>query len=682
VVSTENWDAIDDPVDLFELATAAVTGHQLEVDRLADLRARAVAALVARGYSYRELANVLDLSAPRIGQIVSGNKPEHLELIRAWAAIERAVADLVISDMRRPTLDQRSLLVLLNSSRAFDEAAVRDLQRLRDMRNRVLHGALEPSPEDVQWAVDRAAELEELAQVAAGEVRASRLVSHENRIKSLRRERARIESERLSASTKASALRREAARLRASHRSRMPDSQKAQRERDAARKEQDAARWEKKADRAVTALAAKERQIAALAKDRDTAVRTLSFTQGSATLDTVASTNGPDGSAENGTERDDPSGDGQVADASGFWSYVHKDDLAERGRISQLARDVVGQYEMITGETIQLFLDRDSIEWGDEWRAVIDSSLASVAFFIPVLTPRYFQSAECRRELGLFARRAKNLGAEELVLPLKYVEAAVLDEDPPVDEAAALVRSFQWQDWTQLRFAAPESSEYRSAVAKLAARLAEANARVDKADLSSAALAYAEEIDSDGGGIIDRIAEAEHALPQWVDTLNQMAEDIQKLGELLQTAIEEFAQSDARQGGFAGRLAVIRRLVGELDPLSKKMEGQGNEYSAQLGAVDDGIRLLIDRAGNSDLEPAEHEMACDFFRSIRELVRAADEGLGNLSELIDGMLPAEKMSRDLRPPLRRLRQTLTLMMESRKIMGEWGDLVDASGIEC
>jgi len=71
-----------------------------------------------------------------------------------------------------------------------------------------------------------------------------------------------------------------------------------------------------------------------------------------------------------------------MAKAQGFWSYVHKDDKTESGRISQLARDVVAQYEMITGEAIELFLDRDSLEWGDEWQAKVDASLASVAFFI------------------------------------------------------------------------------------------------------------------------------------------------------------------------------------------------------------------------------------------------------------------------------------------------------------
>jgi len=65
----------------------------------------------------------------------------------------------------------------------------------------------------------------------------------------------------------------------------------------------------------------------------------------------------------------------------GFWSYVHVDDQAESGRIIQLARDVKEQFEMLAGEEIALFLDKDSLEWGDNWREAIDSNLG----IVPVL---------------------------------------------------------------------------------------------------------------------------------------------------------------------------------------------------------------------------------------------------------------------------------------------------------
>ena len=64
-----------------------------------------------------------------------------------------------------------------------------------------------------------------------------------------------------------------------------------------------------------------------------------------------------------------------MANLQGFWSYVHADDETEGGRISCLARDVVSQVEMLTGEPLGLFLDKDAIKWGEEWRDKIDANL-------------------------------------------------------------------------------------------------------------------------------------------------------------------------------------------------------------------------------------------------------------------------------------------------------------------
>jgi hypothetical protein len=123
-----------------------------------------------------------------------------------------------------------------------------------------------------------------------------------------------------------------------------------------------------------------------------------------------------------------------MADSQGFWSYVHDDDEADSGRIARLARDVADQFQMLTGETISLFLDKDAIKWGEEWRDKVDSSLSSIAFFISVITPRYFMHPECRRELRFFVDRATRLGIRELVLPLLYVDVPSLDEEVPTDD--------------------------------------------------------------------------------------------------------------------------------------------------------------------------------------------------------------------------------------------------------
>lgn len=375
-----------------------------------------------------------------------------------------------------------------------------------------------------------------------------------------------------------------------------------------------------------------------------------------------------------------------MAASEGFWSYVHADDEAEGSRISRLARDVSGQFQMLTGEPLELFLDRDAIKWGDEWKDKIDSSLASVAFFIPVLTPRYFMSPECRRELQFFARRATSLGLKELVLPLLYLDVPGLRDESPQDDLMALVRAFQWEDWHELRFAETSAGEYRRAVAKLAARLVEANRQVERVDVAGQVLQF-EEGTSEGvdesPGFIDRVATAEEALPKLVETMTAIGKDIELIGQTMQEATGDVKRGDSRAKGFGVRLLVAKRVARQLTDPVQRIRSFGADFASQLHEVDQGVRTILEHAAAEvQREPNSKAAVCEFFGAVRTMSAAAHEGLGSIQGMIDAIAPLEKMSRDLRPVLRRLRQGLTAMVEAREVSDEWVQLIEATGIDC
>ena len=82
--------------------------------------------------------------------------------------------------------------------------------------------------------------------------------------------------------------------------------------------------------------------------------------------------------------------------AVGFWSYTHEDDRLDGGGILRLSHLIMEEYDLLSGEPLKLFIDRNDIAWGEEWRKRVDSSLAQTTFFIPIITPRYFTRPECR----------------------------------------------------------------------------------------------------------------------------------------------------------------------------------------------------------------------------------------------------------------------------------------------
>ena len=98
--------------------------------------------------------------------------------------------------------------------------------------------------------------------------------------------------------------------------------------------------------------------------------------------------------------------------AAGFWSYAHDDDELDSGGILKLARHIEEEYNLLSGEPLELFIDHDSIAWGNEWRQRINYALAKPTFFIPIITPRYFTRPECRRELLALLRKRKALASK------------------------------------------------------------------------------------------------------------------------------------------------------------------------------------------------------------------------------------------------------------------------------
>lgn len=374
-----------------------------------------------------------------------------------------------------------------------------------------------------------------------------------------------------------------------------------------------------------------------------------------------------------------------MAELKGFWSYVHADDEADNGLVSHLARDVQAQFEMLTGDKIDLFLDKDNIDWGDDWRNKIDESLSSIAFFIPILTPRYFMSSECRRELQFFAQRAKKLGIEELVLPLLYVDVASLHEEMSPDDLVALVKTFQWEDWRELRFSDIESGEYRRGVAQLAQRLVEANRKAEDANVTEAALESEPSIeDADGSpGVLDRLAETEATFPLWQATVEAIVEEIELIGQIMQEAVVDLEKSDTQGKGFAGRLVTARKVSRSLHEPTEKIWSLGNEFASQLHRIDPGVRTIIEQApGETQESPESQSGFCAFFYTIRQLSASAREGLEQVQGMIHATSSLEAMSRNLRDPARRLRQGLTMMLEAREVTDEWVHLIEGTDIDC
>src|SRR5829696_1203460 len=110
-----------------------------------------------------------------------------------------------------------------------------------------------------------------------------------------------------------------------------------------------------------------------------------------------------------------------------FMSYAHRDNWD--GRLTRLRERLSREVSILRGEDFEIFQDSDDILVGENWRERIETSLDEAMFFIAIVTPSFFSSPYCRAELERFMTRERRLGRNDLILPVYYVEAPLLEEE-------------------------------------------------------------------------------------------------------------------------------------------------------------------------------------------------------------------------------------------------------------
>lgn len=159
-----------------------------------------------------------------------------------------------------------------------------------------------------------------------------------------------------------------------------------------------------------------------------------------------------------------------------FLSYATSDDVHEGGKIAEFCERLSGEVKMQTGKPFHIFRDKKDIGWGENWKKRVEQGLDAATFLIPILTPSYFQSEPCREEYEIFKEREKQLGRNDLILSIYYVEcdeiadSAVCRSDPWFID----VSERQYEDWCNLRLKSLNSSTVRYALERLAKQIKQA----------------------------------------------------------------------------------------------------------------------------------------------------------------------------------------------------------------
>ncbi|MEZ5404113.1 MAG: SUMF1/EgtB/PvdO family nonheme iron enzyme [Bryobacteraceae bacterium] len=162
-----------------------------------------------------------------------------------------------------------------------------------------------------------------------------------------------------------------------------------------------------------------------------------------------------------------------MSGGSAFLSYAHADD--HEGAVTRFAEILRVEIRQQLGREFELFQDRTDLSWGDNWKRRIDGSLDSVTFLIAILSPSLFSSAECRREVERFRERERQLGRDDLVLSVRWIDAEELTAAD--HDLGQFLSSRQHIDWNRFRFNNPYPVTARRFIEQLAKDVKKALAR-------------------------------------------------------------------------------------------------------------------------------------------------------------------------------------------------------------
>lgn len=110
-----------------------------------------------------------------------------------------------------------------------------------------------------------------------------------------------------------------------------------------------------------------------------------------------------------------------------FMSYARFDDQHDDGQLTEFRERLAAEIRVQTGEKFEIFQDRD-IAWGQNWQHRIVEALDSVTLLLVIITPGFFRSPHCRAEAKQFLDRERQLGRNDLILPVYYISTPQIDD--------------------------------------------------------------------------------------------------------------------------------------------------------------------------------------------------------------------------------------------------------------
>ena len=106
-------------------------------------------------------------------------------------------------------------------------------------------------------------------------------------------------------------------------------------------------------------------------------------------------------------------------------------------------------------------------------RSRLEDALKEALFLIPVMTPSYFASPQCRAEAETFIDLEKQSGRHTKILPIYLIEAEIFEGATRQggDPLARILRERQYVDWREHKFQLSDQPHIKERVFDMARQI-------------------------------------------------------------------------------------------------------------------------------------------------------------------------------------------------------------------
>jgi hypothetical protein len=157
--------------------------------------------------------------------------------------------------------------------------------------------------------------------------------------------------------------------------------------------------------------------------------------------------------------------------------------------------------------------------------------------------------------------------------------------------------------------------------------------------------------DADDPGTMELLAEMESAIPALGVLLEESTVISRRVAAAADSSTLEIQQSDANNGGFAGRLLVANRLAGAMASAADEFEAIAGKFEERTQVVSAGINCLIEAI---DADPSALFGLRPFRLAAKEFMEVARSVVSTQGTLAATFKKAGKASRPLRAASKRI----------------------------